>query len=126
MKFLCLRYYNAQNFKDLTPEQLQDIHVNCTPHDKQMWATGKVVAVGSMSMPEQWKHAVPQDGQPAVADGAYVKGDDLAGAFVIVEAENMEEAAAVAFKHPAANYGEHLGFAVEVRPCEFWQEKSPF
>jgi hypothetical protein len=36
----------------------------------------------------------------------------------------MEEAKQVASKHPAANFGEELGFAVEVRPCETYQELS--
>ena len=40
------------------------------------------------------------------------------GAFFIVEANNIDEATLVASKHAAANYGEHLGFAVEVRACE--------
>jgi hypothetical protein len=38
------------------------------------------------------------------------------------EAKDMEEAKAVAAKHPAANFGEELGFAVEVRPCEMYEE----
>ena len=126
MKFLCLCYYNVRKFQELAPEQMQEIGANCTPHDKQLWATGKVVAVGSLSLPVEWKYAVPKNGQPAAANGPYLKSDDTAGAFVIVEADNLEEATTVAFKHPAANYGEHLGFAVEVRPCEKWMETSPY
>jgi hypothetical protein len=126
MKFLCLCYYNTAKFAQIAPEQFEEIKANCTPHDKQMWATGKVVMVGSLSLTAEWKTAVPNDGRPQISDGPYVKIDDQAGAFVIVEAENMEEAMQVAFKHPAANYGERLGFAVEIRPMAKLQEQSPY
>ena len=43
------------------------------------------------------------------------------GAFFLVDASSTEEAQVIASKHAAANYGEHIGFAVEVRPCELFE-----
>jgi hypothetical protein len=53
-----------------------------------------------------------------VSDGPLLDVPQLAGAFMIVEADTIDEATAVASKHAAANYGEHIGMAVEVRQCE--------
>ena len=53
-----------------------------------------------------------------VSDGPLLDVLQLAGAFIIIEADTIDEATAVASKHAAANYGEHIGMAVEVRQCE--------
>ncbi len=57
-------------------------------------------------------------GTPVVTDGPLLDAAQLAGAFIIVEADTIDEATTVASKHAAANYGEHVGMAVEVRACE--------
>lgn len=50
--------------------------------------------------------------------GRYLATPHQAGAFFIINAATEEEALRVASKHAAANYGENLGFAVEVRACD--------
>jgi hypothetical protein len=50
-----------------------------------------------------------------------MQGTRQAGAFFIIEAASSQEAQTIASKHAAANYGEHIGFAVEVRECEHYQ-----
>jgi hypothetical protein len=59
-----------------------------------------------------------------MASGPYIRSSQQAGAFFIIEATDAEEARRVASKHPAANFGEELGFAVEVRPCERYEKYS--
>jgi hypothetical protein len=44
------------------------------------------------------------------------------GAFFIVDAKNMDEAVEIASKHPAANLGAHVGWGIDVRACEFFEE----
>ena len=43
------------------------------------------------------------------------------GAFLLIDADTLEEALAVASKHAAANFGEHLSFAVELRACDTFE-----
>jgi hypothetical protein len=122
MKFLCLCYYDTAAFARLSAEEAAKIEPACKPHDARLKATGKVKVVGSLAWPEQWSSFVPKNGKPEHRAGAYTDGTRQAGAFFIVEAKDIEEAKAVASKHPAANFGEELGFAVEVRPCELYEE----
>ena len=122
MKFLCLCYYDTAAFANLTSAEAAKIAPACKPHDERLKATGKVPVIGSLAFPEKWSTFVPKDGRPEHASGPYTASTRQAGAFFIVEAKDTEEAKAVASKHPAANFGEHLGFAVEVRPCERYEE----
>jgi hypothetical protein len=58
-----------------------------------------------------------QDGQPHTAPGPYAGEAHAVGGFMVLEAESLEVAVALAARIPAAR----LGGAVEVRPCEvYW------
>ena len=118
MKYLCLCYYDTEKFSRLSPEQLAEIGPACRPHDAILRATGKVVVQGSLAEPEDWKTIRPVNGTPVVSNGPLSDATQRAGAFIIVEADTIDEATAVASKHAAANYGDHVGMAVEVRQCE--------
>jgi hypothetical protein len=121
VKYLCLCYYDTATFASLSQEELEAIGPECKPHDAALRATGKVMAQGSFSLPHQWRTLRPVHRKPVAADGPLSNAPQQAGAFFIVEAHNIDDATAVASKHAAANYGEHLGFAVEVRPCEMFE-----
>ena len=121
MKYLCLCYYDTNAFTSLSPSELEAIGPACRPHDAALKATGKLIVQGSLSLPDSWSHFIPRAGKPSLMQGPYIKGSRQAGAFFVIEAETDEEAQQAASKHAAANYGEHLGFAVEVRACEMFE-----
>ena len=121
MKYLCFCYYDTKKFATLSEAEMEAIGPNCQPHDAALRAAGNVFAQGSLSLPQTWKCALPKNGKPVVIDGPYSQADRQVGAFIILEAQDMDEAMHVASKHAAANYGEHLGFAVEVRACEMFE-----
>jgi hypothetical protein len=73
-------------------------------------------------MPQYWKSIHPGGPKPAVTDGPFTEAKELVGAFFIVDATNMGEAVEIASKHPAANLGAHVGWGIEVRACEFFEE----
>ena len=124
MKYLCLCYYDTDAFARLSPAEAEKIGPACRPHDANLKATGKLVVQGSLSDPDKWSHFVPKNGKPQAAAGPYTPGGRQAGAFFVIEAGTPEEAQQVASKHAAANFGEHLGFAVEVRGCEMYEKYS--
>lgn len=121
MKFLCLCYYDTVAFSLLDADEIEEVGRACRPHDAALKATGRIVAQGSLSAPEGWSHFISRDGTPQLKQGPYQPATRLAGAFFLVDAATAEEAQGVASKHAAANYGEHMGFAVEVRPCEMFE-----
>jgi hypothetical protein len=125
MKYLCLCYYDTEAFAGLSAEEISAMVTACTPHDERLKATGKVVAVGSLGGPDTWNYFLPAGNRPQMKTGPYLPGRHQAGAFFLVEAASEAEALAVASKHPTAHYGAELGFALEVRPCERFEE-PPF
>jgi hypothetical protein len=44
------------------------------------------------------------------------------GAFFIIEADDRDEAIRIASMHPAAHLGEQVGWGVEVRAIEMFQQ----
>jgi len=118
VKYLCLCYYDTEKLAQLSQQERDAIGPACKPHDAILRATGKVVVQGSLAPPQAWKTIRPVTGTPVVTDGPLLDAAQLAGAFIIVEADTIDEATTVASKHAAANYGEHVGMAVEVRACE--------
>lgn len=121
MQYLCLCYYDTEALADMSQAEQEAIGEACAPHDKALKATGKLLVQGSLSSPASWVHFVPEAGSPKKAQGPYLEGGHQAGAFFIIEAESMDEAEDVASKHAAANYGEHIGFAVELRACDVFE-----
>lgn len=121
MKYLCLCYYDVDALNSLTPSRQAEIGPACRPHDEQLRASEQLLVQGSLFMPDTWAHFIPKDGVPQQYGGPYLESKDQAGAFFLVEADSDDEARDVASRHAAANYGEHIGFAVEVRACESFE-----
>lgn len=121
MNFLCLCYYDTEAFARLSASDAKAIGPSCEPHDRALRATEKLVIQGSLASPDTWVHFVPGDERPVEQSGSYIQGSRQAGAFFIVKADTADEAKHVASKHAAANFGKHLGFAVEVRACDTYE-----
>ena len=123
MKYLCLGYYDPAAFDEMPPDEQEAIAKTCRPHDERLYATGKVLSVASLAAPRSAVTLKPVRDGTRVLDGPYTEAKEAIGSFFIVEADSLEEAARVAALHPAANWGEHLGFGIEVRPIEFYRER---
>lgn len=123
MKYLCQLYYDTQKFDALTKEQLQALVAECQPHDAALRKTGQVSVIGRLAH----RTAVTlraENGRTTTTEGGRTGIDDQVGAFMIVEARDLNEAVRIASLHPAANTGEHLGFAVEVRPIQTFEQPA--
>ena len=122
MKYLCLGYYDAAKFEALPKPELEALVRKCKDHDQELRKTGKMKVLGSLSAPQEWKSIRPRRGKPSVIDGPFTEAKELVGAFFIIEATDMAEAVAIASKHPAAHLGADVGWGVEVRACEMYEQ----
>lgn len=121
MKYLCLGYYDPDTFETMSDDEVEGIARACRPHDEKLRDSGRLVAVASLAH----RTAVtvrPANGEPLATDGPFTETKEVVGSFFIVEADDFDDAVRVASMHPAANWGEHLGFAVEVRPIEAFEQ----
>jgi hypothetical protein len=119
MKYLCLGYYDVEKFDRLSEAEQEAIASECRPHDEVLHASGQLVAVASLGH-RTAATLRPKNGRTTVTDGPFAEAKEMIGSFFIVEATDLDDAIRVASLHPAAKWGEHLGFAVEVRPVEMF------
>jgi len=115
MKFLCLGFYDEAKFDALGPADLEKLGEDCRQHDGVLHRTGKVLAVASLEH-RRARTVRSRKGRPAITDGPFVEAKEMIGSFFLIEAADLDEAVRIASLHPAAQMGEELGWAIEVRP----------
>ncbi len=64
----------------------------------------------------------PRNGRVSITDGPFVERKEQVGGIFIIEAQDLNEAMLVASKYPAAHLGEHVGWGIEVRPNEGFEQ----
>lgn len=119
MKYLCLGYYDEAKFDAMTPEEVRALVSQCKVFDDELQATGRVEMVASLGPSSASISLRPSDGGTRVIDGPYAEAKEIIGSFFLIEAEDLQQAIAIASMHPAARMGEAIGWGVEVRPIEF-------
>ncbi len=122
MKFLCLAYYDPGKFATLSPEALQALVSQCPAHDATLRASGALRLQASLGDPAATRTLKPGSGKPSITDGPFVETKEQVGGFFIIDAADMNEALRIAAKHPAALIGGNVGWAVEVRPVEYFEQ----
>lgn len=120
MKYLCLAYYDEKKCAALSKAEMETIGAECKAHDAELYASGKVMCVGSLAATQSSASVRPRSGTPSVTDGPYAETKEQIGAFFIIEAADLKEAIDTASKHPAAHLNEHLGWGIEIRPVEYF------
>lgn len=126
MRYLCLAYYDEERFESLSQTELEAIVSRCPPYDQALRASGHLVAQASLGSTRSSTTIRPREGKPSVTDGPFVETKEQVGGFFIIEARDLNEAIRVASQHPAAHLGEEVGWGIEVRPIEaFEQPQAP-
>lgn len=114
MKFLCLAYGDPQKMEALSKEEFEALVAQCRVHDEELRESGHLLSVESL----EWATATvrAQNGKTVATDGPFVETKEKIGGLFVIEGKDFAEAIRVASMHPGARLGEHLGWAVEVRP----------
>jgi hypothetical protein len=124
MNYLCLAYYDEKKFDTLSGADLNAIREKCRPHDEELNQSGHLVVIASLQPTASTTTLRPRGGKATITDGPFIETKEQLGSFFIIEARDLNEAIRVASKHPAAHMNEHLGWAVEVRPIEFFASEA--
>ena len=64
----------------------------------------------------------PRKGKVSITDGPFTETKEQVGAFFIIEARDLDEAVRVASNHPAAHLGEQVGWGLEVRAIDMFEQ----
>ena len=122
MKFLCLGYYDEKKFDAMPKDEVDAPVRNCRTHDEGLHQSGHLIAVASLGPTRTTKSVRPKQGKASVTDGPFAETKEQIGAFFIIEARDLDEAAEVASLHPAAHLGEQVGWGIEVRPIDHFEQ----
>lgn len=116
MKFICLAYYIPQRFEALSQVERDALFRACKARDRDLAATGAVMLQGSLGPDTDTRCLRPGPSGTMVTDGPYTETKEQVGGLFLIEARDIDEAVAIASKHPAAQLGAEVGMGVEVRP----------
>jgi len=122
MKYLCLAYYDPKKFDALSKSELDAIVRRCGPYDDALRDSGRLLASGCLRSADSSIAVRPSNGKMAISDGPFTEAKEQVGGFFIIEAQDLNEAIDVASKHPAAHVGEQVGWGVEVRPMDLFEQ----
>jgi hypothetical protein len=114
MRFLCLAYGDQRKMEALSKDEFTALVAECRVHDEELRKSGHLALVESLEWATVTVRA--RNGKVVASDGPYVETKEKIGGLFIIEAQDLAEATRVASMHPGARLGEHLGWAVEVRP----------
>jgi hypothetical protein len=122
MKYLCLGYYDEKKFDALPKAELDAIVSQCPRYDTALRKSGKLVVTASLELPHAGKVLRPRKGKVSVTDGPFTETKEQIGSFFIIEAQDLDEAVRVASNHPAAHLGEQVGWGLEVRAIDMFEQ----
>ena len=112
MKYLLALIGDESRYADRTPEQMREGMKEWDAFTRATTDAGAFVA-GEGLQPSATATTVKiqEAGEPIVTDGPFAETKEQLGGYYLVEAENLDEAIAIAARIPSARIG-----SIEVRP----------
>jgi hypothetical protein len=90
------------------------------PHAHALKASGRLVASYPLNLPQAASTVQVRDGAAAVLAGPFQSARETLGGFVVIEAQDMDEALEIAAEMPHARLGH-----IEVRPAIDFSSPRP-
>jgi hypothetical protein len=108
MKYMLLVYMDEQA---MTDEERQHCYVESAQLTQALSAKGQYVAAGPLHSVATATSVRVRDGKRVVTDGPFAETREQLGGYYVVEANDLDEAMAIAERIPPARYG-----TIEIRP----------
>lgn len=111
MKRFVIVIYNDQQLLDALPESEFNTKMRgCLDHADELRQEGRLLDTQILAPAATAKSIRVRNGRQTILDGPFTEAKELLGGFNLIEAENIEEAIAIASEFPWVNTGH-----VEVR-----------
>jgi len=110
MNYVCLVYGEESYIGALGKEGLGDLDRRATAYDKSLEKAGKLVIAQALQSVRTSKSVRKRKGKVVTTDGPFAETKEQLLGFVMLDAENLEEALAIAGDSPIAEWG-----TIEVR-----------
>ena len=110
MKYVCLGYYDKGKFDALTEAERNAMYDECYEYDEHLRANGHSISGEALQGAETALTLYWKNGKVATTDGPYAETKEQLLGFVLIEANDHNEAVEVASRIPLARLG-----SIEVR-----------
>jgi len=120
MKYLCLVFYDEKNLNALSESDLQALDDESLAHDDVLRKRGQLVAAQALESVQTATTVRLRNGKVSVTDGPFAETNEQIGGFLLIEAQDLNEAIQLASKTPAIRLG-----GIEVRPVKELTRSRP-
>ncbi len=111
MKYLCMIFVDENNLDAMPAAERQALTHASLDYDDVLRTGGHLLANQALQPARAARTLRPGSGTVMITDGPFAETREQIGGFILIEAEDLEEATRLASKIPALSLG-----AVEVRP----------
>jgi hypothetical protein len=113
MKYLCMVFYDEKNLNALSESELQALDDESLAHDVSLRKRGHFIAAQALESVQAATTVRLRNGRVSVTDGPFAETNEQIGGFILIEAQDLNEAIQLASKIPAIRLG-----GIEVRPVK--------
>ena len=110
MNYVCLVYGEENYINALSKEGLAELDRRAVAYDKVIEKAGKLIIAQALQSVKTSKSVRKRKGKVMMTDGPFAETKEQLLGFVMVEAENLDEALEIASGSPMAEWG-----TIEVR-----------
>jgi len=111
MKYLCLIYLNEDEMDVMPTREMDALNVAHLDFNDELRKTGHFIEAEALAPGRATAKIRVRKGQVGITDGPYAESKELVAGFYLIDAEDMEEAIAIASRIPSAPLA-----TIEVRP----------
>ena len=111
MQYLLLIYMNEAVREHMKPDEMSRIMQEYAALTESIVKSGNLKAVERLQPVSTATTVRVRNGKPQITDGPFAETREQLGGFYLIEAENLDQAIAIAGRIPAARDG-----SIEVRP----------
>jgi hypothetical protein len=110
VKYLCLICLDEEKLRDLAPAEMAALVREAVDYDAALAKRGRYLASAALKPVETATTVRLENGRPTVMDGPFAETREQLGGFIMIDAENLDDAIDIAAKIPALRLG-----CVEIR-----------
>jgi hypothetical protein len=120
MKYLCMVFYDEKNLNALSEIELQALDDESLAYDESLRKRGNLLAAQALESVHAATTVRARGGKVSVTDGPFAETNEQIGGFILIEAQDLNEAILLASKIPAIRLG-----GIEVRPVKALTSSRP-
>jgi hypothetical protein len=111
MRYLCQVWFDGTLLERMDKAKKAELDRDSLAYDKTLESSGNFIAAEALQSPATAVTVKVRDGKVSATDGPLIETKEHLGGFILIEAENMDEAVKLAAGIPLAKLG-----SIEVRP----------